>query len=118
MALPDLTNVTLEERRTLQIVLAQLIEAEEQAAAAEERALRSTIAGAVDTLTNLLGPAGAAKPTMENLLAGRVSIREVGAFSPAELATQPGLALSLILKGLESVVATQIAQAQVQSRAL
>ena len=84
----------------------------------EEASLQAQIAGAVDTLTALLGPAGAAKPTMENLLAGRVSIREVGAFSPAELATQPGLALSLILKGLESVVATQIAQAQVQSRAL
>ena len=84
----------------------------------EEASLQAQIAGAVDTLTGLLGPVGATKPTMENLLAGRVSIREVGAFSPAELATQPGLALSLILKGLESVVATQIAQAQVQSRAL
>ena len=68
----------------------------------EEASLQAQIAGAVDTLTALLGPANATKPTMENLLAGRVSIREVGAFSP----------------GLESVVATQIAQAQVQSRAL
>ena len=84
----------------------------------EEASLQAQIAGAVDTLTALLGPANATKPTMENLLAGRVSIREVAAFSPVELATQPGLALSLILKGLESVVATQIAQAQVQSRAL
>jgi len=84
----------------------------------EEASLQTQIAGAVSTLTNLLGPIGAAKPTMENLLAGRVSIREVGAFSPTELATQPGLALSLLLKGLEAVVATQIAQAQVQSRAL
>ena len=118
MALPDLTVLTDEELLTVQVLAAQRLRAREQAAADEEQALRSTIAGAVDTLANLLGPIGATKPTMENLLAGRVSIREVGAFSPAELATQPGLALSLILKGLESVVATQIAQAQVQSRAL
>lgn len=84
----------------------------------EEASLQTQIANAVSSLTALLGPVGATKPTMENLLAGRVSIREVGAFDPAELATQPGLALSLLLKGLEASVATQIAQAQVQSRAL
>ena len=84
----------------------------------EEASLQAQIAGAVDTLASLLGPVGATKPTMENLLAGRVSIREVGAFSPAELATQPGLALWLLLKAVEASVSTQIAQAQVQSRAL
>lgn len=84
----------------------------------EEASLQAQIANAVSTLTDLLGPAGATKPTMANLLAGNVSIREVGAFDAAELATQPGLALKLILKGMEAIVATQIAQAQVQSRAL
>ena len=118
MALPDLTNVTLDERRTLVVMLTQQIQAAEQAEANKELSLRSEIGAAVSTLTDLLGPVGATKPTMANLLAGNVSIREVGAFTPTELATQPGLALSLILKGLEAIVATQIAQAQVQSRAL
>ena len=84
----------------------------------QEASLQTQIAGAVDTLTGLLGPVDATKPTMASLLAGNLTIREVAAFSPAELATQPGLALSLVLKGMEVIVATQIAQAQVQSRAL
>ena len=72
----------------------------------EEASLQAQIAASVTTLKNLLGPENATKPTMANLLAGNVSIRELSAFSSAELATHPGLVLRLILDGIEELAVT------------
>jgi len=110
MALPDLTNVTLEERRTLQIVLAQLIEAEEQAAAAEERALRESIAATVGTLDALIGP--------DDAVPGLDSLTAVRKYDAATMGANAGLGLDLAFLGIDVLARAVRDLARVQSRAL
>lgn len=78
--------------------------------------MRAEIFQAIGTLTSLLGPEDPPRPTMENLVVGNVSIREVLTFTPEELQAHSGLAIQLVLRGMEVLTATEIALAEVESR--
>jgi len=98
MALPDISNLTLEELRQLQ-QLAALAAIQSEADRDEmDVATRVKIGTAIASLQALLGPEGAAPATN--------SINGVLAFTDAQMAANAGLAFRLAFTGLKELTKT------------
>lgn len=104
----DLTGKTAQELIELIAAAQQALEDIRVQQEQDSENLVVSIGNAITDLNGLLGPVDAPKPTMEQLLAGQTSIRGMLKFSPAELKTEPGLALSLVLAGMERLTDTMI----------
>ena len=101
----DLTAITsLADMHAALVQVTEAYQALQRAQAEEHATRRARLAGTVGTLEDLLGaegaspydPAGDAPPT----------IRSVGAHTPEVMAANAGIALDLILSGLEVLTAT------------
>lgn len=79
--------------------VAELYQRLQQAAADTDAARRARIGAAVKSLTALLGPD---QPSV----AGQGSIREMRLYSDADLQQHAGLAIRLVLEGMEILTAT------------
>lgn len=78
--------------------------------------MRIYVHSAISTMKTLLGPENAPSPSMDDLLAGNTSIRGLLNFTPEEIQSHSGLAVTLILKGLEILTETQINLAELETR--
>lgn len=95
----------------------RILELESERESSEE-VLREQITNAISTLHTLRGPDNPEPPTIENLLAGNVSITEVRTFDAPTLQDHSGLAITLLLGGLQILVETVEAIARVQTATL
>lgn len=109
----QLADLTPEQTRELLTALSTHLAQLEQANAEETETRRGDITGAVTALEGLLGPANPDRPSMERLQAGDVSIREVNTFTAEELGAHAGLALKLILSGMDVLTGTTLDVARV-----
>lgn len=108
----DLSGVTtLPEMRAALAQVTDAYQALERAQATLTANRKTRITGAVGTLQALLGPEGA--PPYDPAGTTPPTIRSVGAHTPDVLATHSGLALDLILSGLEVLTATVLDLARV-----
>ena len=93
---------TITDREELEAIIraayARDLELQQQAADSDQQR-RQRIAQAVDSLTALLGPD---HPSA----AGQGSIREMRLYSDADLQQHAGLAIRLVLEGMEILTAT------------
>lgn len=95
----DLSHITTPaEAEALMQAVAELYQRLQQAAADTDAARRARI-GAVKSLTALLGPD---QPSA----AGQGSIREMRLYPDADLHQHAGLAIRLVLEGMEILTAT------------
>ena len=96
----DLSHITTPaEAEALMQAVAELYQRLQQAAADTDAARRARIGAAVQSLTDLLGPD---QPSA----AGQGSIREMRLYSDADLHQHAGLAIRLVLEGMEILTAT------------
>lgn len=96
----DLSHITTPaEAEALMQAVAELYQRLQQAAADTDAARRARIGAAVKSLTALLGPD---QPSA----AGQGSIREMRLYSDADLHQHAGLAIRLVLEGMEILTAT------------
>lgn len=96
----DLSHITTPaEAEALMQAIAELYQRLQQAAADTDAARRARIGAAVDSLTALLGPG---QPSA----AGLGSIREMRLYPDAALHQHAGLAIRLVLEGMEILTAT------------
>lgn len=96
----DLSHITTPaEAEALMQAVAELYQRLQQAAADTDAARRARIGAAVKSLTALLGPD---QPSA----AGQGSIREMRLYSDADLQQHAGLAIRLVLEGMEILTAT------------
>ena len=96
----DLSHIaTPAEAEALMQAIAELYQRLQQAAADTDAARRARIGAAVKSLTDLLGPD---QPSA----AGQGSIREMRLYSEADLQQHAGLAIRLVLEGMEILTAT------------
>ena len=104
----DLSSLTIEELQALayqaSAAAAQRLVEEEQADLEDREARNARIGTAVDRLTNLLGP----EDSPLYIPGGSVpaSIRSLVGHTPANLADNSGIALQLILQGMEELTIT------------
>ena len=96
----DLTTLTLAELGQLSRDVADAYVAREGADAATDAQRKARIAAADATLVALLGP--------DNATAGQGSIREMLRYSDADLQAHAGLALRLVLTGMEIQTRTML----------
>lgn len=96
----DLSHIaTPAEAEALMQAVAELYQQLQQAAADTDAARRARISAAVQSLTDLLGPD---QPSA----AGQGSIREMRLYPDADLHQHAGLAIRLVLEGMEILTAT------------
>ena len=96
----DLSHIaTPAEAEALMQAVAELYQQLQQAAADTDAARRARIGAAVKSLTDLLGPD---QPSA----AGQGSIREMRLYPDAALHQHAGLAIRLVLEGMEILTAT------------
>lgn len=96
----DLSHITTPaEAEALMQAVAELYQRLQQAAADTDAARRARIGAAVKSLTALLGPD---QPSV----AGQGSIREMRLYPDAVLQQRAGLAIRLVLEGMEILTAT------------
>lgn len=96
----DLSHITTPaEAEALMQAVAELYQRLQQAAADTDAARRARIGAAVKSLTALLGPD---QPSA----AGQGSIREMRLYPDAVLQQHAGLAIRLVLEGMEILTAT------------
>ena len=96
----DLSHITTPaEAEALMQAVAELYQRLQQAAADTDAARRARIGAAVKSLTDLLGPD---QPSA----AGQGSIREMRLYPDAALHQHAGLAIRLVLEGMEILTAT------------
>lgn len=96
----DLSHIaTPAEAEALMQAVAELYQRLQQAAADTDAARRARIGAAVKSLTALLGPD---QPSA----AGQGSIREMRLYPDAVLQQHAGLAIRLVLEGMEILTAT------------
>lgn len=96
----DLSHITTPaEADALMQAVAELYQRLQQAAADTDAARRARIGAAVKSLTALLGPD---QPSA----AGQGSIREMRLYPDAALQQHAGLAIRLVLEGMEILTAT------------
>lgn len=96
----DLSHITTPaEAEALMQAVAELYQRLQQAAADTDAARRARIGAAVKSLTALLGPD---QPSA----AGQGSIREMRLYPDADLQQHAGLAIRLVLEGMEILTAT------------
>lgn len=96
----DLSHITTPaEAEALMQAVAELYQQLQQAAADTDAARRARIGAAVKSLTALLGPD---QPSA----AGQGSIREMRLYPDAVLQQHAGLAIRLVLEGMEILTAT------------
>lgn len=96
----DLSHITTPaEAEALMQAVAELYQRLQQAAADTDAARRARIGAAVKSLTALLGPD---QPSA----AGQGSIREMRLYPDAVLQQHTGLAIRLVLEGMEILTAT------------
>lgn len=105
MAVPDLTNLSMDELREWISALNAQFATLQQQHLQEDEQRRTAIEGAITTLTALLGPA-----TGE---AGTTNIRAVRRYDDATLGANAGLALNLAFNGLEQLTVTVLNMANV-----
>lgn len=96
----DFTTLTLAELGQLSRDVADAYRAREAADAADDAERKARIAAAEATLVALLGP--------DNATAGQGSIREMLQYSDADLHEHSGLALRLVLTGMEIQTRTML----------
>lgn len=109
----NLTTKTDDELRDLLTQISTILAQRQQQDAEENETRRGDIGAATTTLEQLLGPTNPDQPSMERLQAGDVSIREVNTFTPEELGAHAGLALKLILGGMDVLTGTTLEVARV-----
>ena len=96
----DLSHITTPaEAEALMQAVAELYQRLQQTAADADTARRARIGAAVKSLTDLLGPD---QPSA----AGQGSIREMRLYPDAVLQQHAGLAIRLVLEGMEILTAT------------
>lgn len=104
----DLSNLSVEELRLLSLqadALASQLAAQEQLEELEAgEARKQRITDAIDSLSNLLGPEDS--PLYIPGGAIPASIRSLMGHTPTDLAANSGLALQLILQGMEELATT------------
>lgn len=96
----DLTTLTLAELGQLSRDVADAYVAREAADAADDAERKARIAAADATLVALLGP--------DNAAAGQGSIRAMLRYSDTDLQNHAGLALRLVLTGMEIQTRTML----------
>ena len=95
----DYSALTLSEISQILTEASEAYRAREVSDALSDQQRRQRIAQAVDSLTNLLGPANPQAP-------GQGSIREMRLYPDADLHQHAGLAIRLVLEGMEILTAT------------
>lgn len=105
MALPDISGLSKQELQALIQAATTAYRDAETAEIDEVETRRRAVAGAISSLTAVLGPEGAAPST--------TSIRGVLAHSDATITQNAALAHRLMLQGLEAVTASLLDVAHV-----
>ena len=95
----DYSALTLSEISQILTEASEAYRAREASDALSDQQRRQRIAQAVDSLTNPLGPANPQAP-------GQGSIREMRLYPDAALQQHAGLAIRLVLEGMEILTAT------------